>query len=64
MLHSQPGKEPSLDQTVVMAGFREAGRLRGTFALNGRRYDEILMEITREEFRPSNLIGMLQQIQE
>jgi RimJ/RimL family protein N-acetyltransferase len=51
-------------RAYLKAGFREAGRLRGTFALNGRRYDEILMEITREEFGPSNLIGMLQQIQE
>jgi RimJ/RimL family protein N-acetyltransferase len=51
-------------RAYLKAGFREAGRLRGTFALNGRRYDEILMEITREEFGSSALIGMLQQIQE
>ncbi|HEU5088263.1 MAG TPA: GNAT family protein [Roseiflexaceae bacterium] len=33
----------------LKAGFREAGRLHGVVAFNGKRYDEVLMEITRDD---------------
>ncbi|GIV88533.1 MAG: N-acetyltransferase [Chloroflexus sp.] len=36
-------------RAYVRAGFREVGRLRGATMLDGRRYDRILMEITRDD---------------
>jgi RimJ/RimL family protein N-acetyltransferase len=51
-------------RAYLKAGFREVGRLRGTFVFDGRRYDEVLMEITRDDIGPSRLAGLLQQIQE
>jgi RimJ/RimL family protein N-acetyltransferase len=41
------------------AGFRPAGRVRGAVALNGRRYDKVLMDITREDFGESGLIRLI-----
>jgi RimJ/RimL family protein N-acetyltransferase len=32
------------------AGFKQAGRLRGVLLLDGNRYDEVLMDQTRDEF--------------
>ncbi len=49
-------------QAYLRAGFREAGRLRGGTPFDGARYDDILMEITRDEFGPSNLTHLVQQI--
>ncbi len=51
-------------RAYLKAGFREAGRLRGTFALNGKRYDEVLMEMTRDEFGPSRLTRLLRLLEE
>ncbi len=39
-------------RAYLAAGFREAGRLRGAICLDGRRYDRILMDITRDD-RPA-----------
>jgi len=36
-------------RSYLRAGFREAGRLRGATLLDGRRYDRILMELTRND---------------
>ena len=33
-------------------GFRTAGRLRETRLLNGRRYDQVIMDLLRHELRP------------
>lgn len=44
------------------AGFTLAGRLRGAEILNGRRYDRVLMDITRDDFGPSGLIRMVGQL--
>jgi [ribosomal protein S5]-alanine N-acetyltransferase len=44
------------------AGFREAGRLRGRMLVGGERYDEVIMDITREEVdlsRMRSMIGLL-----
>lgn len=49
-------------QAYLKTGFREAGRLRGGILFDGARYDDILMEITRDEFGPSNLTHLVQQI--
>lgn len=49
-------------RAYLKAGFREAGRLRGGMLFDGQRYDDILMEITRDEFGPSNLTHLVQQI--
>jgi RimJ/RimL family protein N-acetyltransferase len=49
-------------QAYLKSGFREAGRLRGGILFDGRRYDDILMEMTRDEFGPSNLTHLVQQI--
>lgn len=36
-------------------GFKPAGRLRGTVMLNGSRYDQVLMDLTRDELEPQFL---------
>ena len=46
----------------LKAGFKEAGRLRGADVFDGRRYDRVLMDITREDFGPSGLRGMIGQL--
>lgn len=46
----------------LKAGFKPAGRLRGVSVLAGQRYDHVLMDITREEFGPSRLRGMIGQL--
>lgn len=46
----------------LKAGFKEAGRVRGAILFNGQRYDEILMDITRDDFGPTQsqrLVGLL-----
>jgi RimJ/RimL family protein N-acetyltransferase len=49
-------------RAYLKAGFKEAGRLRGADLFGGQRYDRILMDITREEFGPSRLRGMIGQL--
>lgn len=49
-------------RAYLKAGFKPAGRLRGAYTLAGRRYDSILMDITREEFGPSRLTRLVGQI--
>jgi RimJ/RimL family protein N-acetyltransferase len=46
----------------LKAGFKEAGRIRGGEVFDGQRYDRILMDITREDFGPSGLRGMIGQL--
>jgi RimJ/RimL family protein N-acetyltransferase len=46
----------------LKAGFKVAGRLRGGDVFAGKRYDDILMDITREDFGPSGLSGMIGQM--
>jgi RimJ/RimL family protein N-acetyltransferase len=44
------------------AGFREAGRLRGCVLVGGERYDEVIMDITRDDVdlsRMRSMIGLL-----
>jgi RimJ/RimL family protein N-acetyltransferase len=48
----------------LKAGFKVAGRLRGGDVFNGKRYDDILMDITREDFGPSRLSRMIGQIRD
>jgi len=50
-------------QAYLKAGLREAGRLRCGPLFNGRRYDQVLMEITRDEFGPSGVAHLVQQIE-
>lgn len=49
-------------RAYLRAGFKEAGRIRGAYLLDGRRYDRVLMDCTREDLGPSRLIGMIGQI--
>ena len=51
-------------RAYLKAGFKVAGRLRGGDVFNGKRYDDILMDITREDFGPSRLSGMIRQIRD
>lgn len=51
-------------RAYLKAGFREAGRLRCGPRFNGRRYDQVLMEITRDEFGPSGVAHLVQQIED
>jgi len=41
--------QPAL-QTYERLGFKLVGRLRGVNMLNGRRYDEVIMDLLRDEF--------------
>lgn len=43
----------------VRAGFKDAGRLRSRVEVAGRRWDEVFMDITREDFGPSRLAPAL-----
>jgi RimJ/RimL family protein N-acetyltransferase len=49
-------------RAYLKAGFKEAGRLRGAELFDGQHYDRILMDITREDFGPSRLTGMIGQL--
>ncbi|HMO57002.1 MAG TPA: GNAT family protein [Roseiflexaceae bacterium] len=49
-------------RAYLKAGFKPAGRLRGAEVFDGRRYDRILMDITREDLGPSQLRGLVRQI--
>ncbi len=49
-------------RAYLKAGFKIAGRLRGAIAFDGQRYDQILMDITRPEFGPSRLSGLIGQL--
>jgi RimJ/RimL family protein N-acetyltransferase len=49
-------------RAYLKAGFKEAGRIRGAYLLDGRRYDRVLMDCTREDLGPSKLVGMIGQI--
>ncbi len=51
-------------QAYLRAGFKLAGRLRGADVFDGRRYDRILMDVTREDLGPSCLKGMIGQLDE
>jgi RimJ/RimL family protein N-acetyltransferase len=46
-------------RAYLKAGFKIAGRLREARTFAGRRYDDVLMDITRDEFGDSRLTGML-----
>lgn len=49
-------------RAYLRAGFREVGRWRGAYHLDGRRYDRVWMDITRDELdlsRMRALIGLL-----
>lgn len=42
-------------RAYLRAGFKDAGRMRSAGALGGKRYDYVLMDLTREDFGPSKL---------
>lgn len=50
---------PRARGAYLRAGFKEAGRLRSRVEVAGRRWDELYMDITREDFGPSRLAGRL-----
>lgn len=46
----------------LKAGFKEAGRIRSFYLIDGKRYDRVLMDCTRQDLGPSrvrHLIGLL-----
>lgn len=49
-------------QAYLRAGFKDAGRMRGGDPFNGRRYDRVLMDMTREDFGPPTLGRLIGQI--
>ncbi len=49
-------------QAYLKAGFREVGRLRGVRVLDGKRYDDVLMDITRDDFGPTTLTKLIGQL--
>jgi RimJ/RimL family protein N-acetyltransferase len=51
-------------RAYLKAGFKLAGCLREADVFNGQRYDRILMDITRDEFGPSRLSGMIGQLRD
>lgn len=46
----------------LKAGFKESGRIRQAEQINGKRYDRILMDITREDFGETRLISLISQL--
>ena len=46
----------------LKAGFKEAGRLRNARLFDGQRYDDVLMDITRDDFGPTTLSRLIGQI--
>ena len=46
-------------RAYLKAGFKDAGRLRSAIEVGGRRWDELYMDITREEFGASPLTAKL-----
>jgi RimJ/RimL family protein N-acetyltransferase len=49
-------------RAYLRAGFKEVGRVRGAILFNGQRYDDVLMDITRDDFGPTRsarLISLL-----
>lgn len=51
-------------RAYLRAGFKEAGRWRDALTFNGRRYDRILMDLTRADFGPSRLAYLVGQVHE
>lgn len=50
---------PRARSAYLRAGFKDAGVLRSRVEVGGRRWDEHYMDITREDFGPSRLVGQL-----
>jgi RimJ/RimL family protein N-acetyltransferase len=50
-------------RAYLKAGYKEAGRIRQFYNVNGKRYDRILMDCTREDLGPSKLIHLISQIE-
>lgn len=46
-------------RAYLKAGFREAGRVRQNFILGGKRYDNVLMDITRDEVDLARMRSMV-----
>lgn len=46
-------------RSYLRAGFKDAGRLRSRLEIGGKRYDELYMDITREDFGESRLMPRL-----
>lgn len=46
----------------LKAGFKEVGRLRGARLFDGKRYDDVLMDITRDDFGPTRLVRLIGQL--
>lgn len=46
-------------RAYLKAGFREVGRVRGAILFNGQRYDDVLMDITRDDFGPTQSQRMI-----
>lgn len=42
-------------RAYLKAGFKDAGRIRSAIGLAGKRYDNCLMDLTRDDFGPSKL---------
>lgn len=51
-------------RAYLKAGFREAGRWRGCYQIGGRRYDKVLMDITRDELDLSRMSALVRQLGE
>jgi len=46
-------------RSYLKAGFKDVGRLRSRLEIGAKRYDELYMDITREDFGPSRLLPQL-----
>jgi RimJ/RimL family protein N-acetyltransferase len=50
-------------RAYLKAGFKEVGRLRESFLFAGRRYDRVLMDVTRADLGPSRLAQLIGQLE-
>lgn len=51
-------------RAYLNAGFREVGRVRGGMALGGKRYDNVLMDITRDDVDLSTMRSLIKLLDE
>lgn len=49
-------------RAYLKAGFRDAGRIRGGELFDGRHYDRVLMDMTRDDFGPTTLGRLVGQL--
>lgn len=56
------GYNKRAQRAYLKAGFKEVGRYRGTILLGGERYDDVMMDITRDEVDLTRMRSLVTQL--